>query len=65
MTKGNAYLRDYGSKGKLQDTDGISDTLLSAMGTGGGNVPLVKEEVMLMNNGETNLRIRKLTPLER
>lgn len=49
----NAYLRNFGSKGKLQEKDYI-DTLTASMGTGGGNVPLTKE----------NLRIRKLTPKE-
>jgi len=34
------YNRDFGSKGKLQDE--ICDTLQAAMGTGGGNVPIVK-----------------------
>ena len=57
--KGNAYLRDYGSRGKLQETDGVCDTLLSAMGSGGGNVPLAK-----IGGTMDNLRIRKLTPKE-
>lgn len=38
----NAYTRTFGSRGKLQDKD-CSDTITSSMGTGGGNVPLVKE----------------------
>ena len=49
---GSAYLRNYGSKGKLQNE--ICDTLQAAMGCGGGNVPLIKNQV----------RIRKLTPKE-
>lgn len=56
--KGNAYLRNYGSKGKLQEIDGVCDTLLSAMGSGGGNVPIITGGNM------NNLRIRKLTPKE-
>ena len=51
---GSSYIRYYGSRGKLQNENGIADTLLRAMGTGGGNMPIVN----------TNLRIRKLTPLE-
>lgn len=43
--KGSSYLRNFGSKGKLQDSDGISCTLLADMGTGGGNVPLVKDNL--------------------
>lgn len=39
-----AYGRNFGSKGKLQDIEGSCDTLLSAMGCGGGNVPIVKEQ---------------------
>lgn len=42
---GTSYLRNFGSKGKLQDNDGISCTLLADMGTGGGNVPLVKDNL--------------------
>ncbi len=41
--KGSSYLRNFGSKGKLQDENGVCDTLVAAMGTGGGNVPIVKE----------------------
>ncbi|MCQ2771219.1 MAG: DNA cytosine methyltransferase, partial [Clostridia bacterium] len=36
-----AYGRSFGSRGKLQDLDGTCQTLVSAMGTGGGNVPIV------------------------
>ena len=53
-----AYGRSFGSRGKLQELDGICSTLVAAMGTGGGNVPIVMEEEM------ENLRIRKLTPKE-
>lgn len=49
-----AYGRDFGSRGKVQDTDGVTSTLQAAMGEGGGNVPLVDAEY----------RIRKLTPKE-
>lgn len=41
-----AYGRNYGSKGKIQELDGICDTLIAGMGAGGGNVPLVKEKNM-------------------
>lgn len=37
----NAYLRNFGSKGKLQDKE-YCDTLTASMGTGGGNVPILK-----------------------
>ena len=46
-----AYGRDFGSKGKLQEE--ICDTLQAAMGSGGGNVPIIDIT-----------RIRKLTPKE-
>ena len=38
--KGDSYLRNFGSKGKLQND--VCDTLTSAMGHGGGNVPILK-----------------------
>lgn len=38
---GSSYTRNFGSKGKLQDIYGISDTLVAAMGTGGGNIPII------------------------
>lgn len=56
-----AYGRNFGSKGKLQDKDSVCDTLLSAMGGGGGNVPIVKEQE---STAQKSLRIRKLTPRE-
>ena len=37
----NAYLRNFGSKGKLQDKE-YCDTLTASMGTGGGNIPILK-----------------------
>ena len=36
-----AYMRDFGSKGKIQDENGIAATLQAAMGEGGGNIPLI------------------------
>ena len=51
--KGSSYLRDFGSKGKIQNKE-YCDTLTASMGTGGGNVPIF----------QNNLRIRKLTPRE-
>ena len=57
--QGKAYLRNFGSKGKLQDINEICDTLQAAMGNGGGNVPIIIER-----GNMNNLRIRKLTPKE-
>lgn len=37
-----SYGRNFGSKGKLQNTNGECDTLQAAMGTGGGNIPIIK-----------------------
>lgn len=53
-----AYGRNFGSKGKLQDKDSVCDTLLSAMGSCGGNVPIVKEQ-------ENTAQIIREEPLER
>ena len=39
--KNISYLRKFGSKGKLQEKD-YCDTLTASMGTGGGNVPILK-----------------------
>ena len=36
------YQRDFGSRGKELDSEGISDTLQAAMGSGGGNVPILQ-----------------------
>lgn len=41
-----AYSRNFGSKGKLQNTDGAAQTLQAGMGEGGGNVPLVSVKTM-------------------
>ena len=38
---GSSYLRNFGSKGKIQDKE-YCDTLTASMGTGGGNVPILK-----------------------
>lgn len=38
---GCSYLRNFGSKGKLQDKE-FCDTLTASMGTGGGNIPILK-----------------------
>ena len=51
--KGSSYLRDFGSRGKIQNKE-YCDTLTASMGMGGGNVPIF----------QNNLRIRKLTPKE-
>ena len=58
LLKGTNYARNFGSKGKVQDENGICSTLQAAMGLGGGNIPIVKESFM------NNLKIRKLTPKE-
>lgn len=42
-----AYGRSFGSRGKLQELGGICDTLVAAMGTGGGNVPIITEELTM------------------
>ena len=39
-----SYGRSFGSKGKLQDTENVSDTLLASMGTGGGNIPIILDD---------------------
>ena len=41
--KSGAYARDFGSRGKIQNKD-YCDTLTSSMGTGGGNVPIIKSK---------------------
>lgn len=43
-----AYGRDYGSKGKIQDKD-YCDTLTASMRTGGGNIPILKEDGYVAN----------------
>ena len=42
LLKGTNYARNFGSKGKVQDLEGIACPLLSAMGCGGGNVRIRK-----------------------
>lgn len=39
--KSGAYARTFGSRGKLQEKE-VCDTLTASMGTGGGNVPILK-----------------------
>ena len=41
-----AYGRNFGSKGKIQDSDSECETLQAAMGCGGGNVPLVEQAIV-------------------
>ena len=43
VTVKNAYLRDFGSKGKIQNKEYCA-TLTASMGTGGGNVPIIKSK---------------------
>ena len=52
LLKGTNYARNFGSKGKVQDENGICSTLQAAMGLGGGNIPIVKES--FMNNNQVN-----------
>lgn len=40
-THRTAYERNFGSKGKLQDTNDAVQTLQAGMGEGGGNVPII------------------------
>lgn len=39
--EGKSYMRNFGSRGKIQDKE-YADTLTASMGTGGGNVPILK-----------------------
>lgn len=48
-----AYGRDFGSKGKIQDKEGVAPTLQAAMGSGGGNVPLVVDEAQPIKRRRT------------
>lgn len=50
------YSREFGSKGKQLDLNGISPTLTASMGTGGGNMPYFESK--------TSKRLRKITPKE-
>lgn len=45
-----AYGRDYDSKGKMQEVQGVCDTLQAAMGNGGGNIPLVNDDIKVIGN---------------
>lgn len=54
MLKGTNYARNFGCKGKVQKENEVCGTLMSAMGSGGGNIPITYQ----------SYRIRKLTPLE-
>jgi DNA (cytosine-5)-methyltransferase 1 len=47
----DAYGRDFGSRGKLQNVDDCRDTLIAAMGNGGGNVPIVEEPFIVASRG--------------
>lgn len=49
-----AYGRSFGSRGKLQELDGVCDTLVAAMGSGGGNVPIIQEEEM---NNDVKIKV--------
>lgn len=48
-----AYGRDFGSKGKIEDKEGVAPTLQAAMGSGGGNVPLVVDEAQPIKRRRT------------
>ena len=39
-----SYGRNFGSKGKLQNKEDVCDTLQAAMGTGGGNIPIILDD---------------------
>ena len=41
LLAGTNYARNFGSKGKVQKEDGICSTLQAAMGSGGGNIPII------------------------
>ena len=49
----SAYSRNYGSKGKIQDSENVADTLQATMGEGGGNVPLVENEIKKIEISQT------------
>lgn len=40
------YNREFGSKGKQQEVFGIADTLCAAMGSGGGNIPILDNDAV-------------------
>lgn len=54
LLKGTNYARNFGSKGKVQSLEGICDTLQAAMGSGGGNVPIIQEVEM---NSEAKIKV--------
>ena len=54
-----AYGRNFGSRGKLQDLNGICDTLIAAMGMGGGNVPIIQEVKMDNEINKTNIALKR------
>lgn len=49
-----AYGRKFGSKGKIEED--ICSTLQAAMGSGGGNVPLVKEQTKCIQIGTLDIK---------
>ena len=49
-----AYGRKFGSKGKIEED--ICSTLQAAMGTGGGNVPLIKEQTKCIQIGTLDIK---------
>ena len=54
-----AYGRNFGSRGKLQDLNGICDTLIAAMGMGGGNVPIIQEVKMDNEINKTDIALKR------
>ena len=54
-----AYGRNFGSRGKLQDLNGVCDTLQAAMGCGGGNVPIIQEAKMENEINKTNIDLKR------
>ena len=45
-------------------TNGISTSLPTSMGMGGGYVPMITENIESDNNEQINTVVRRLTPLE-
>lgn len=51
-----AYGRKFGSKGKIEEN--ICSTLQAAMGTGGGNIPLIKKQTKCIQVGKLDIKGR-------
>ena len=52
------YQRDFGSKGKELDLNSPIPTLTASMGTGGGNIPLIKKQTKCIQVGKLDIKGR-------